>query len=98
MEGFGIKITRYLIILQSLCCGYGSDGAKSSKGYDCVIIPMATKQATISAEIGASMGNMLAGDEFCGSFFGSKTTAAITPSSICSKWIHHFHDRKINFT
>ena len=69
-----------------MCCGYGSDGAKSSKGYDCVIIPMATKQGTISAEIGASMGNTMAGDEFCGSFFGSKTTAAITPSSICSKY------------
>jgi len=79
----------------SLCCGYGSDGAKSSKGYDCVIIPMATKQATISAEIGASMGNMLAGDEFCGSFFGSKTTAAITPSSICSQSVP-FHIRFIS--
>jgi len=27
----------------SLCCGYGTDGKKSSKGFDCLLVPGAQK-------------------------------------------------------
>ena len=50
-----------------MCCGYGSDGRKT-KGYDCIIIPAATKQATLDALI---PGNA---DEFCGRALATETS------------------------
>ena len=55
------------------------DGA-GTKGYDCVIIPMASKKATLGAVVPS------AGDEFCGQKFNTATSAT-TGATICSKCI-----------
>lgn len=39
------------------CCAYGNDGA-GTNGFDCVIVPGASK--------GTNNADMLPGDEFCG--------------------------------
>ena len=57
----------FLMKFQSHCCGYGSDG-RQMKGYDCVIIPTATKKNTLDSLI---PGNA---DEFCGRALASATS------------------------
>lgn len=60
----------------SLCCGYGTDGMKTT-GYDCVIIPMATLKATLGKVVS------LNGDEFCGQ--NLVTVTGTTAATVCSK-------------
>ena len=61
---------------QSNCCGYGSDG-RGTRGYDCVIIPIASKKDTLSKVI---PGNS---DEFCGRALVTVTNGA--PATVCCK-------------
>jgi len=60
-----------------LCCGYGTDGMKSSVGYDCVIIAGAEK----------ATGAKLLGSNFCGRALASETSAAAGKDlkTVCSK-------------
>jgi len=59
------------------CCGYGTDGKKET-GYDCVIIPRASKQATADKLVG--------GSEFCGRALADASMgAAGGPATVCSK-------------
>ena len=63
------------------CCGYGLNGMVSS-GYDCLIIPSASKTAA------SANGNpsILAGSEYCGGGKGLNTVAAnMVQASICCK-------------
>jgi len=65
-----------LLVQGSLCCGYGTDGKKTT-GYDCLIIPGAQKAAAPSA--------LIPNQAFCGvnlvTADGGKAA-----KTICSKW------------
>jgi len=59
---------------EGVCCGYGGDGMKTT-GYDCVVIPGASKEAN-KADLQAS--------EFCGRQLGSVLGMAKPAATICS--------------
>jgi len=58
-----------------LCCGYGATGGVTSVGFDCLVIPGASKQADSSD---------LKGSEFCGRQLAS-LMSAMPRATICSK-------------
>lgn len=58
------------------CCGYGNNG-KVTTGYDCVMIPSATKQATAGVVIGANA--------FCGRSSGLASQATGAAKTVCCK-------------
>ena len=73
------------LILQdySKCCGYGSTGKKTTKGYDCVVLP--------GASAGAIAQTRLVSSRACGNAFGSKSTKVPTAAAggawtVCSKY------------
>ena len=69
----------------SICCGYGSLGVMTS-GYDCVMIPGATKAAD-KAPVPNSI---------CGQGKGLVTVVAgMTTATVCSKY-SQFYSRYIN--
>ena len=69
------------------CCGYGTDGKKET-GYDCVIIPRASKQATADKLVG--------GSEFCGRALADASMgAAGGPATVCSKYLINFKKRSV---
>lgn len=65
----------------SLCCGYGSTGLKSSKGYDCLLVPGASK----------TVGTRLISSRVCGGNFGTAIANMAVPartaamSTVCTK-------------
>ena len=64
--------------MSSQCCGYGSEANKNTNGFDCVMIPGATKAAD-KADLnnGAAFG-------FCGGQLAS-INANANAATICSK-------------
>ena len=61
-----------------MCCAYGSDGKASKVGYDCVVIPGASK-ATLPA-------NSPVPNAICGNGIGLVTATGTGPKTICSKF------------
>ena len=58
-----------------MCCGYGTTGA-ATMGYDCVIIPQASKMT----------GGDLLASEFCGRALVTSMLGALAgPGSVCCK-------------
>lgn len=66
-----------------LCCGYGVDGVKTEGG-DCIVVPRASKKATLGAVVA------LNGDEFCGGILATAT--GTTAATVCSQSLP-FHVR-----
>ena len=68
-----------------MCCGYGVDG-KATKGFDCVIIPGASRK-TAKTSSGVTTNGDIKDSEFCGRQLGvHETTQANGPrATICSK-------------
>jgi hypothetical protein len=62
------------VVDQSVCCGYGAEGTKTS-GYDCLMIPGAAKKAD-SAPVPPTQ---------CGGLGGLVTASGTTPATICSR-------------
>jgi len=60
------------------CCGYGTNGV-GTKGFDCAIIPGASKNTVMSS--------LFAGDEFCGSVGLSSTAGGGNMVTVCSNKI-----------
>ncbi len=60
----------------SVCCGYGNLGVAIS-GYDCVMIPGASK---VQAPIGTPVPNSI-----CGNGAGLVTASGTTSTTVCSK-------------
>ena len=68
-----------MVFQTSLCCGYGTDGKKTTAGYDCIMIPGAS----------AAPGTMKPAVQ-CGGFQGlqtAKATSATSSKTVCSKYI-----------
>ena len=61
------------------CCGYNTNG-QGTGGYDCVVIPSATKTATTQVAV-------VGGSAFCGRSQGLVTSAGArtTPRTVCCK-------------
>ena len=71
----GGKITKGVIADKS-CCGYGTDGKKSTGGYDCLMIPGAEKATGTPVP-----------PTNCGGMKGLVTVAAgMTSTTICCKF------------
>ena len=67
-----------IVFQTSLCCGYGTDGMKTTAGYDCIMIPGASK----------ATGTMVPPAQ-CGGFQGLVTAKASKQTSsktVCSKY------------
>ena len=62
------------------CCGFGVDGKKSTSGYDCVMIPDASK----------TDGTILKARAFCGPI-GLVTMKGTTAATVCCKFILPFY-------
>lgn len=62
------------LLQHSECCGYGMDGKASKIGYDCVIIPGASKVTM-----------KLAPSAICGKSVGLVTATGTASKTICSK-------------
>ena len=62
-----------------MCCAYGTDGKGSKVGYDCVIIPGASK---FTAPVNVPVANAI-----CGKNIGLVTAKGTTAKTICSKFI-----------
>ena len=65
-----------------MCCGYGTDGKQSKVGYDCVVIPGASK-ATLPV-------NTPAPNVYCGRSAGlvsKKSGDATANKTICSEFL-----------
>ena len=61
----------------SLCCGYGADGMDNEVGYDCVIIPGASKAALpVNTPVPSAI---------CGNGVGLVTKTDNIAKTICSK-------------
>ena len=59
-----------------MCCNYGADGNKIvTAGYDCLILPGATKAA----------GDGVLPPKICGSQMGLVTAAGTTQKTVCCK-------------
>ena len=71
-----------MVLMSSKCCGYGNDAADSTKGFDCVLIPGATKKAT-SAGAAVTLPSG-AGNGFCGGELGT-IQSSIAAATVCSK-------------
>ena len=66
------------------CCGFGADGMKTV-GYDCVIIPGASKKA----------GDDLKGSEFCGRQLGTAMSGAeVAAATVCCKFTLAVYEAK----
>ena len=74
----GGKITK-ATLKDSLCCAYGTDGKKSTGGYDCLMIPGAEKAA----------GTALPPTQ-CGGMGGLVTAAGTTGATVCCKYFYCF--------
>ena len=68
-----------------MCCGYGVDG-KATKGFDCLIIPGASRK-TAKSSFGVVTNGDIKDSEFCGRQLGvHETTEMRGPrATICSK-------------
>jgi len=68
-----------------MCCGYGTDG-KATKGFDCVIIPGASRK-TAKTSSGVTTNGDIKDSEFCGRQLGvHETTETMgARATICSK-------------
>ena len=75
--------------MTSQCCGYGSEANKNTNGFDCVMIPGATKAAD-KADLagGAAYG-------FCGGQLAS-INANANAATICSKKTHTLNPNLID--
>jgi len=76
------------LVTTSLCCGYGTDGMKTTAGYDCIMIPGASKATGTNQMVPAAQ---------CGGFQGlvtAKATSATTSKTVCTKQMPF----RINFT
>ena len=68
--------------MNAMCCGYGAAANAQVTGYDCAMIPSASKQADAAAlDSGAANG-------FCGGELGD-TDMSIAAATICCKIILH---------
>ena len=61
----------------SVCCGYGMNGMVNTAGYDCIIIPGASKK-TDGANLPQSQ---------CGQEMGLLTATANVGKSVCCKFV-----------
>ena len=66
--------TNGMVIKTSGCCGYGMDGINSN-GYDCVMIPSATKN---TPSIAGTPDDLLLAHGICGGMFGTTSNTADT--------------------
>ena len=64
-----------VIFKGSVCCGYGSDGKKTT-GYDCIVIPGAAKTG----------GALIPNNAFCGGYGLVTANAGTTSKTICSEF------------
>ena len=69
-----------------MCCGYGTDG-KAVAGFDCVIIPGASRKTARSTLGGAISNGDIKDSEFCGRQLGVHETSLMRGprATICSK-------------
>ena len=70
------------MLMSSKCCGYGNDAADSTKGFDCVLIPGATKKATSAGAAQTLPGG--GGNGFCGGELGT-SSGSIDAATVCCK-------------
>jgi hypothetical protein len=65
----------HFVSQNSVCCGYGDTG-KNTKGYDCLVIPGASKFTGKT---------ILAANHFCGNALVTANNVASTSKTICSE-------------
>ena len=68
--------------MSSKCCGYGTDAADTTRGFDCVLIPGASKFATNAGEAQTLANGGAYG--FCGGELGTIAGNAAA-ATICCK-------------
>ena len=69
--------------MSSQCCGYGTDAADAADGFDCALIPGASKLATAAGLVQTLVAG--AANGFCGGELGT-SSGSIAAATICSKY------------
>ena len=69
--------------MTSKCCGYGNAASDTTKGFDCVLIPGATKFATTGGAVQTIAGG--AGNGFCGGELGTIQSSIAAATVCCNK-------------
>ena len=69
--------------MTSKCCGYGNAASDTTKGFDCVLIPGATKFATTGGAVQTLAGG--AGNGFCGGELGTIQSSIAAATVCCNK-------------
>ena len=72
-----------MVLMSSKCCGYGNAASDTTKGFDCVLIPGATKFATIGGAVQTLAGG--AGNGFCGGELGTIQSSIAAATVCCNK-------------
>ena len=71
------------VIMTSKCCGYGTDAGDTTKGFDCAIIPGASKKATSGGLAQTLPGG--AANGFCGGELGT-IADSIAAATVCCEY------------
>ena len=72
--------TAKAVTKESSCCGYGSNGMKSTGPYDCIVIPGIIKAAD---------SGVLKAVEQCGGGKGLVTATNTATTTVCCKFVFH---------
>ena len=72
-----------LVRMTTKCCGYGTNGADTTRGFDCALIPGATKLAVDANGNAQTLAG--AGNAFCGGELGTVTNMNAA-ATVCCKY------------
>ena len=74
-----------MVLMSSKCCGYGNAASDTTKGFDCVLIPGATKKTTTNGNAVTLPGG--AGNGFCGGELGTIQSSIAAATVCCKKFL-----------